>query len=146
MNVMAKAHKLTKLAFKNTDVAVGSAKVSYREVFRIYLKQAHKEYKAMSKYADQITKTEAFIKELEAADTQGFIIVIGELRVCVNAELGHATNVLKAPVYMNIEDAVYWASRIQNGKGDKGEVVGKFSQLKYEIEQQKELIKTLKSF
>ncbi|WYV99278.1 hypothetical protein KoPa4_00110 [Pseudomonas phage vB_PpuM-KoPa-4] len=141
MNVMAKAHELAR-----TVVANAPGKGVYAYTLRHALIHFHKEYKAMSKYADQITKTEAFIKELEAADTQGFIIVIGELRVCVNAELGHATNVLKAPVYMNIEDAVYWASRIQNGKGDKGEVVGKFSQLKYEIEQQKELIKTLKSF
>jgi len=144
MNVMAKAHELTRTVMANAEGGV------YATIFKHCLKHFHKEYKAMqSPFAKIITDTESYIAKLEAAlldneQVQGFIIVIGEGRICSNAELGYSTNVLNAPIYMHLEDAEYYASRVQNGLGEKGEVVGKYSQLKYEVEQQKQLLESLK--
>lgn len=149
MNVMAKAHKATREAYN----MVGGKGISYKALFRAALKDFHriaKEQRPVNEaIAQQIASTEAFVAKLEAAlldneQVQGFIIVIGEGRICSNAELGYSTNVLNAPIYMHLEDAEYYASRVQNGLGEKGEVVGKYSQLKYEVEQQKQLLESLK--
>lgn len=146
MNTMKRAHELTK-----ARIAKGTI-YTYAELMKRHLIQAHTEYKAMTKvnpFDKVIKSTETYIAELEAAlldrdAVQGFIVVTGEGRICVNAEIGHATNVLKAPIYMHLEDAEYYAGRVKNGNGDKGEVVGKYSQLKYEIEQQQQLLNELK--
>lgn len=145
MNVMAKAHQMVKALIAKLSPSaryVGQ----YAQMLKVALKQAHKEFKAMQNNPVQrmIDDAQAYIEELKAADQQGFIIVVGEYRTCVNAEVGHTTNVIKAPIYMNLDDAKYYAARVKNGLGESGEVVGKFSQLKFEIEQQEKLIERLK--
>ncbi len=146
MNVMAQAHKMVKEAISKLSKEaryVGQ----YARMLKLALKEAHKEFKAMQNpIAAQIAKTETFIAELKAADTQGFVMVVGEHRVCVNAEIGHAINILMSPIYMRLEDAQYYASRVQNAKGEKGMVIEKLRQLKHEIAEQEKLLETLKKF
>lgn len=60
MNVMAKAHKAAK-----TAKALGST-IAYRELFRVALKQAHKEYKAMTKPNTKTEEGQKAIRELGA--------------------------------------------------------------------------------
>lgn len=156
MNVMAEAHKETKLLIQSMS-AEGQAQVKseklYGRMFAINLKRFHKEYKAMQKNEqgleawkdDMIAKAQARIVSLNEVSRQGYIVIIGdENRVCIDVEAGEAINIEKASVFMYIEDARYWANRVQNGAGEKGSVTLKHEQIKWEIEQQYRLIENLK--
>lgn len=82
MNVMAQAHKNTKLFFQ----AQPMSSFTYAQVFRDYLKQAHKEYKAMTNTvkASEIkatcmsdTAATDFVIEGTAIDSEGGLVHIG---------------------------------------------------------------------
>ncbi|WCO81986.1 hypothetical protein vBPpSSYP_4 [Pseudomonas phage vB_PpS_SYP] len=66
MNVMTIAHKMTKAIIKHGSNDITG---SYREIFKVCLKQAHKEYKAMQK---PTTKTEAGQKAIRELGAQTF--------------------------------------------------------------------------
>lgn len=140
MNVMAQAHKNTKLFFQ----AQPMSSYTYAQVFRDYLKQSHKEYKAMDDATKAlIAKFEAQIKTLKALDNQGFIQVVGADRIVINAEVGTVENIATAPVYMNVEDARFYDGRCTNGKGEKNYHVGKASQILIMIEKLQNCINEL---
>ncbi|AXF53048.1 MAG: hypothetical protein [Caudoviricetes sp.] len=149
MNVMTQAHKMVKATLAKITTRY---KGQYANMFKLALKVAHEEYKAMIEncpVAKMIKSTETYIAELEAAlldreAVQGFIITTGQGRICVDAHEGKATNVLCAPVYMTVSKAECYAEMVRNGNGEVGEVRGKYSQLKYELEQQQELLNDLK--
>ncbi len=149
MNVMAQAHKLTKLAFKHS-----ASNLPYREVFAIYLRQAHKEHKAVQaqqvkadKIADLVFQAGVTIGKLEnfLPLASGYIVTTGQHRICVNAEVGYAEHILKVPAYAQIEDARYYANRIKNGHGEQGQVEVWADRIRWEIQEQKALIQTLQS-
>ena len=138
MNVMAQAHKMVK-----DRLAQGSI-YTYAELLQRYLVQSHKEYKAMNDATKAlIAKFESQIKALKALDNQGFIQVVGDDRIVINAEVGTVDNIATAPVYMNVEDARFYDGRCTNGKGEKNYHVGKASQILIMIEKLQNCINEL---
>lgn len=144
MNVMAEAHKRTK-AF----IAKGECLMSYAAVLRVTLRHCHSEYKAMqtqSPAVAQFTKAmqdaQKRIAELEAIDTtDGYIVVVGDnIRLPMNEVQGKWCRVEDASIFWYREDAQRFAGRIVNGNGEKGQVVKKIDQIKWEISEQRQLI------
>lgn len=151
MNVMAQAHKLTRDYIKNAGQFVLQL-TTYKELFKSALKQAHKEFKAMQaekndQIQDMIFQAETFIAKLEKQLilAKGYVVTVGELRVCVNAEVGHLANVLNMPNYEHVEDARYYATRVKNAKKETGQVEVWADRIRWEIQQQKNMIETLKN-
>lgn len=112
MNVMAKAHELTKARI------AGGTIYSYAELMKRHLVQAHKEYKAMQNQtpaellkADTIAQFEKRIEELKiilnGPDAQKYMVVCGdEHPMPINFEAENA----KWP-WSSVEDATKWNSR-----------------------------------
>lgn len=152
MNVMAQAHKATKAHFAKYQSTAKMFK--YAEVFKDYLKDAHKEYKAMIKqtpeqayFAHSIEQAEKRVAELQAiTETSGFIVVIGtDIRLPIDEIQCKWTTVEKASIFAHVEDARALASRVRNGNGEAGQIVNKADQIKWEISEQQSLIETLKT-
>lgn len=146
MNVMAQAHKLTK-----ARIAAGTI-YTYAELMKRHLIQAHSEYKAMQKEKqdkinDMMFQANTFIGKLEAflPLAKGYIVTTGELRICVNAEVGTLAYILTTPNYDRIEDANYFAKRVRNGHGEGGQVEVWSDRIRWEIQEQKALIEQLKN-
>lgn len=138
MNVMAQAHKMTKLAFERSSCGL-SEKMTYREVFSRALKAAHKEYKAMQLTteaqllkADTIAKFEKRIEELSAIlkgpDAQKYMVVVGDshpMPVNINAENPKWpwTNVEGATKWDTRQGAEFNAHKLVNGNNEVGKAV-----------------------
>ena len=153
---MAQAHKLTKLAFKNTAVAVGSAKLTYREVFRIYLKQAHKEYKAMNnparalalqtiaKFEKQLDELSAMLK-VEGVEDQ-YIVTVENMPVDFNATTRMPfSGIAGATKFTSEEYAEQQAKRVRNGNRVGGVAVRLSHHIQYEMQELCRLINEIRA-
>lgn len=158
MNVMAQAHKATKLLIQSMS-AEGQAQVKaeklYGRMFAINLKRFHKEYKAMQKEispveawkAQAIKDAEKRIAELKTIDTvDGFIVVVGDnIRLPLDEVQGKWCKVERASTFWHREDAQRFAGRVRNGNNEVGQVVKKIDQIAWEITEQEKLIESLKN-
>lgn len=126
MNVMTEAHKKTR---EFRAKATGSfASMSYAKVFKQMLKHAHKEYKAMQT-AEQnaaILHFQSTIdKYLEASKTlNGWVQVLPESMMLVNAEVGSVANLKNVPTYDRIQDARRFDGRVGNANGEVCRTMG----------------------
>lgn len=143
MNVMAQAHKITR-----ATVDASPVKLCYRSLFKAALKDCHKMNKQNDWKAAQIKSSEERIVELEAIEhLDGFIVVVGDnIRLPIDEVKGSWCRVEKASIFWYREDAQRLAGRIRNGNNEVGQVVKKIDQIKWEIEEQKKLIESLKNF
>lgn len=146
MNVMKAAHKYAR------HLISISPNLTYRSALKASLIRAHKEYKAMAKkeLTDtqfMIAQTEKFIKDIQEflPKAAGYIVTTGQLRVCVNAEIGVLTHLLSTPNYDSVADARFYAARVRNGAGEGGQVELWKDRLNWEIEEQNKLIEALKN-
>lgn len=155
MNVMAQAHKATKAYF-----AANASDLTYRIVFVIELKSAHKEYKTMNDVnavallkAETIAKFEQRILELNEAGAQygtKWIIVCGDDHpMPVNF---HASNP-KWP-WCKVEHATMWsmqwaaedkAKLVVNGNGQAGKAMLVDDHIAWDIANLEKLVKELKA-
>lgn len=135
MNVMKVAHSQAKVIKVGTDM-------TYRQALSIALKQAHKEYKAMkqAQVNPVVAMIEKRIATLQAiTDQEGFVVVVGGLTVDWTS--GKVVNIENAPTCAFASDALYWASRVQNGLGEKGVAMTKKEQIEICLEDSKKLLK-----
>lgn len=149
---MTQAHKMVKTLIAKLSSAA-RYNGQYAEMLKLALKESHKEFKAMqakeaNPYTVMIDDCKARIVELESIEQRdGYIVVIGEnIRLPVQENSNGWTKVENASVFWYIEDARRLAVRVTNGNGEKGQVVLKADQIKWEIEQQRELLATLENF
>lgn len=150
MNVMKKAHEMTREAMSKVDKSV--CVITYRQALAVYLRAAHQEFKAMTPVekfkAQSIAQAEKRIAELKAIDTvDGFIVVVGDtVRLPIEENKGGWATVENASIFWYREDAQRLAGRCVNGLKEVGQVVKKVDQIAWEISEQEKLIKTMKSF
>ncbi|ANA49181.1 hypothetical protein PMW_56 [Pseudomonas phage phiPMW] len=151
MNVMAKAHKAAK-----TAKALGST-IAYRELFRVALKQAHKEYKAMqidpmeALKLDTIAKFEKRLNELsELLKVKGvedqYIVTVENMAVDFNAKARMPFSGIEgATKFDSKEHAELEAKRLKNGNKVGGVAVRLDHQIEFEMQKLCQLINEIKS-
>lgn len=139
MNVMTQAHALTKATVEKA--AKAGVKISYAQMFKAALKDCHKKIKeALNNPV--VTRLSHKLEILEnITDAAGFVVVVGGL--CIDWVSCRVNAVQNAPTCDNIEDARFWAKRVQNGNGARGEVVAKSEQIRREKVATKEMIQTV---
>lgn len=153
MNVMAQAHKDCK-----ARIAAGNPN-RYADLFRVALRQAHKEYKAMQNdpvallKADTIAKFEKRIDELQiilaTPVAQKFMVVCGDDHpMPVDFETADP----KWP-WASVETATKWnsvqfarsnASKVVNGHKQVGKAVKVADHIEWDIDNLQKLVKALK--
>lgn len=155
MNVMKKAHEMTREFFKR----VPSSKMSYAGILKENLKQVHKEFKAMQLTteaqllkADTIAKFEKRIEELSAIlkgpDAQKYMVVVGDdhpMPVNINAENPKWpwTNVEGATKWETRQGAEFNAHKLVNGKKEVGKAVRVDHHCEWDMQNLSRLINTL---
>ena len=155
MNVMAQAHKNTKLFFQVQPLS----SFTYAQVFRDYLKQSHKEYKAMMTkevalallQADSIAQFEKRIAELKAVKetplAEKWIVTCGNLPVDFDApnQAWPWANVETCSTWNSPQFARAYAQKIRNGKGQFGEAILMADHIDLNIANLKDLIQGIHS-
>lgn len=139
MNVMTQAHALTKATV--AKAAKAGVKLNYAELFKAALKDCHKNLKEalINPVVTRLTRKLEILDNI--TDVAGFVVVVGGL--CIDWVSCRVNAVQNAPTCDNIEDARFWATRVQNGNGARGEVVSKAEQIRREKAATQETLQTV---
>lgn len=152
MNVMKKAHELTRQAMAQVDKSV--CVITYKQAFSVYLREAHNMNKqAELLKADTIAKFEKRLVELKiiltTADANKFMVVCGdEHPMPIDFDAPNP----KWP-WANVEGATKWnsvqfananASKVVNGNAQVGKAVKVADHIEWDIANLQKLIADLK--
>lgn len=147
MNVMAQAHKMTRITIEGKK-ANGLKTASYRVIFKAQLRIAHKEFKAAQKPVcqaslDAIARMEARLEALKAVkDLSGYVVTIeGQ---CIDWTKLAIVTIEQAPVCESKNDADYWSTRVRDGRGCYGVAISKFEAMMIQQSKLVALIKEIK--